>query len=53
MDDKLVINGFIKETAYIRTAMQDREEMYHDNDIVFLQTSALLELLYKVKTMKI
>ncbi len=53
MDDKLVINGFIKETAYIRTAMQDREEMYHDNDIDFLQTSALLELLYKVKTMKI
>ena len=49
MDDKLVINGFIKETAYIRTAMQDREEMYHDNDIDFLQTSALLELLYKVK----
>lgn len=48
-DGKLIINGFLKETAYIRTTMYDREERYHDSDMDFLQTSALLEMLYTVK----
>jgi len=48
-DDKLVINGFVKETANIRTAMHDRDKDYHDSALDFLQTSALLELLYTVK----
>ncbi len=30
MDGKLEISGFIKETAYIRTGISDREKKYHD-----------------------
>ncbi len=48
-DGTLVLNGFVKETAYIRTSMQDREEQYHDSPLDYLKTSALIEALYSVK----
>ncbi len=49
LDGKLVINGFIKETANIRTAYHDRDKPYHDNRLDFLQTSGLFEMLYTAK----
>ncbi len=48
MDGKLIISGFVKETAYIRTAMLDREKQYRDTSLDFLQTSVLFEALYTV-----
>ncbi len=49
MDGKLEISGFVKETAYIRTGMSDREKIYHDSNLDYLQTSLLFETLYTVK----
>jgi hypothetical protein len=49
MDDRLVISGFIKETAYIRTAMYDREKRFHDSNLDFLTTAALFEALYTAR----
>ncbi len=49
LDGKLLLNGFIKETAYIRTSMQDREEEFHDTNLGSLRTSVLLEALYSIK----
>ena len=49
MDERLEINGFVKQTAYIRTGMSDREKLYHNSNMDFLQTSGLLEALYTVK----
>ena len=48
-DGKLLINGFVKEVAYYRTGMTDRDDDYYDNNLAFLQTSGLLEALYTVK----
>ncbi|MCP4715659.1 MAG: hypothetical protein GY868_11125 [Deltaproteobacteria bacterium] len=49
MDERLVLSGFVKETAYIRTGMNDREQRYHDSNLDYLQTSFLFETLYTVK----
>lgn len=49
MDGKVIISGFLKETAFIRTTMWDREERFHDSDLDFLQTSGLFEVLYALK----
>jgi len=46
LDGKLVISGFVKETAFIRTAYLDREKRFHDSSVDFLLTSALFEALY-------
>ena len=48
-DGKLLINGFVKEVAYYRTGMTDRDKEYYSNDLAYLQTSGLLEALYTVK----
>jgi hypothetical protein len=48
-DGKLLINGFVKEVAYYRTGMTDRDKYYFSNNLAYLQTSALLEALYTVK----
>lgn len=48
-DGRLILNGFVKEVAYYRTSMTEREDYYHDNNLAFLQTSALFETLYTVK----
>jgi hypothetical protein len=49
LDGKLGINGFFKETVYMRTSMQDREEPFHDNRFDFVKSSMLLEALYNLK----
>ncbi len=49
MDNKLIINGFVKETAYIRTTMTSREKEFHDTAVDYLTTSALVEALYTAK----
>ncbi len=49
LDERLVLSGFFKETAYIRTGMNDREKRYHDSNLDYLQTSFLFEALYTVK----
>jgi len=48
-DGKLLLKGFVKEVAYYRTSMTSRDKYYHDNNLAFLQTSALLEALYTVR----
>lgn len=48
-DGNLMLNGYVKETMFIRTSIQDREEKYHDSPIDYLRTNALLEALYKLK----
>lgn len=49
MDERLEISGFVKETMYIRTGMSDREKIYHNSNMDYLQTSLLFEALYTVK----
>jgi hypothetical protein len=49
LDGKLKVNGFIKETANIRTAMNDRDKDYNQSRVDFLQTSGLFEMLYTAK----
>ena len=49
MDDKLVIDGYLRETAFIRTDMYDREKPFHDSRLDYLMTTALFETLYKLK----
>ncbi|GAG93178.1 unnamed protein product, partial [marine sediment metagenome] len=49
LDGKLSISGFIKETANIRTAMNDRDKDYNQTRVDFLQTSGLFEMLYTAK----
>jgi hypothetical protein len=48
-DGKLLISGFVKEVGYYRTGMDDRTKKYNSNNLVFLQTSGLLEALYTVR----
>ncbi|MCP4715912.1 MAG: hypothetical protein GY868_12410, partial [Deltaproteobacteria bacterium] len=48
-DGKLILSGFVKEVAFYRTSMTAREDYYHDNNLDYLQTSALLEALYTIK----
>ena len=49
MGGKLIISGYLKETAFIRTAMLDREKRYHDSNLDFLMTAGLLEALYTLQ----
>jgi len=48
MDGRLILNGFVKETWYVRTEMNDREDPYHDSRFDYMQTAGLLEALYTV-----
>jgi len=48
-DEKLTLNGYVKEVAFYRTSMQDREAKYHDTNFDFLKTSAGIEALYSIK----
>lgn len=48
-EDKLTLNGYVKEVAFVRTSMQDREEAYHDSDLDFLKTSVGIEALYSIR----
>ncbi len=53
MDGKLKINGFIKETMYLRTQMQDREKHgpggNHDSILDYANTAVMIEALYTLK----
>ena len=46
MDGKLKINGFVKEMVQIRTTMTDREKRWHDSNIDYASTNALIEAQY-------
>ncbi len=46
---KLSLNGYVKETAFIRTSLQNREDPYHDSPMDYLRTNALLEALYTLR----
>jgi len=48
-DGRLMLNGYVKETVFIRTSLQDREDPYHDSPVDYIRTNALLEALYTVK----
>jgi hypothetical protein len=48
-DSKVILNGYVKEVAFYRTAMKDRDKKYHDTSLDFLKTSAGIEALYKIK----
>lgn len=45
-DGKLRLNGFVKETVYLRTSWPHREQEDHDNRFDYITTSALFEALY-------
>jgi hypothetical protein len=47
-DSKVILNGYVKEVAFYRTAMKDRDEKYHDSKFDFLKTSAGIEALLKI-----
>ncbi|MCP4716722.1 MAG: hypothetical protein GY868_16495 [Deltaproteobacteria bacterium] len=47
-DGRLVLNGFVKETMYVRPSLTGREKPYRDTHIDYANTSALLETLYTV-----
>jgi hypothetical protein len=48
-DSKLILNGYVKEVMFYRTAQKQRDEKYHDSKVDFLKTSAGIEALYKIK----
>jgi hypothetical protein len=48
LDSKLILNGYVKEVMFYRTAQKSRDEKYHDSKIDFLKTSAGIEALYKI-----
>ena len=49
LDGKLILNGYAKEVAFIRTAYKDRDKKYHDSAVDFLKTSVGIEALYNIK----
>lgn len=49
MDGRLILTGFIREMAWYRTAMTEREDMYSSNRLQNLTTNVLFEALYTVK----
>ena len=48
LDSKLILNGYVKEVMFYRTAQKSRDKKYHDSKIDFLKTSAGIEALYKI-----
>jgi hypothetical protein len=48
-DDKLILSGFVKETAYVRSTLSDEEEKFRNNQCDLLKTSAYIEALYSFK----
>ncbi len=48
-DGKLILSGFVKETAYIRTTLTEAEKQYRDSALDFLKTSIYFEGLYSFK----
>ena len=48
-DGNLILNGYVKEVMFYRTAYKHRDEKYHDSPVDFLKTSAGIEALYKIK----
>jgi hypothetical protein len=49
LDGKLLINGFVKETVFSRTTMQQSEQKYRNTSVDSAMTSALFEMLYTVR----
>lgn len=49
LDGKLLVSGFLKETAFIRTDLYDRSKDYRDSALDFLNTTFFMEGLYKIK----
>jgi hypothetical protein len=47
-DGNLILNGYVKEVMFYRTAQKQRDEKYHDSKVDFLKTSAGIEALYKI-----
>ncbi len=47
--DNLILNGYVKEVMFYRTAMKDRDKKYHDSRMDYLKTSAGIEALFKIK----
>jgi len=49
-DDKIIVNGTIKQTAYLRTQMNHEEfQRYHRTKLDYNRFSALIEGLFKIK----
>jgi hypothetical protein len=48
-DGNLILNGYVKEVMFYRTALKSRDEKYHDSKVDFLKTSAGIEALLKIK----
>ena len=49
MNRRLLLNGNIRETLYIRTHIPEGEKMFHDSNVDFARISMRLEALYKLK----
>jgi hypothetical protein len=49
MDGRLSIQGYVRETMYYMTQWYERQDPYRDNRLDFLQTQALLKVLYRLK----
>jgi hypothetical protein len=49
MDSRLIISGMLKNTTFIRTQMQDRDDPYHDSKIDFCKFSGTVDALYTFK----
>jgi hypothetical protein len=49
MDGDLRLDGFVKEYIYIRTAVPRKEQRFHNTNADQMLTSALINVLYKVK----
>ena len=49
-DDKIIVNGTIKQTMYYRTKMNSTEyKQYHKTRLDYNRFSALIEGLFKIK----
>jgi len=49
LDGDLRLDGFVKEYIYVRTAIPAKEQRFHDTNADEMLTSALINVLYKVK----
>ena len=48
-DGNLILNGYVKEVMFYKTAMKSRDEKWHDSKVDFLKTSVGIEALLKIK----
>ena len=48
-DGKVILNGYLKEVGFYRTALTSRDDEYHDHGLDYLKSSAGIEALLNIK----